>query len=100
VKDFVAHIKPQIQCSNTWYNLGVLLDVPEKKLNDIRLSEQDDLDLCSVKMFLEWLDDGTDVSWSTLLQANYFLNSKIEKLRGKGTVVMHTLHNYAVVLSV
>jgi len=69
LKDFVVHIKPQVQCLNVWYNLGVLLDVPVQKLEDIRLSEQDDLDLCCVKMFTEWLENGTDTTWSTLFRA-------------------------------
>jgi len=70
------HIKPQVQCLNLWYNLGVLLDVPVQKLEDIRLSEQDDLDLCCVKMFTEWLENGTDTTWSTLLRAVVSLYNK------------------------
>ena len=88
LKDFTIHVKPQVQCWNTWYSLGVLLDVPVQKLENIRLSEKDDLDLCCVKIFIEWLDNGTDTTWSTLLRANYFLNTKTKGLHGKGTVII------------
>jgi len=86
LKDFVIYIKPG--CLNAWYNLGVLLDVPVQKLEDIRLSEQDDPDLCCVKMFTKWLENGTDTTWSTLLKSNYFLNTKTKKLHGKGRVII------------
>ena len=76
LKDFVLHIKPQVQCLNTWYNLGELLDVPVQNLENIRLSEQDDVDLCCVKMFIEWLENGTDTTWSTLLRAVDSLHNK------------------------
>ena len=74
LKEFVIHIKPQVQCLNTWFNLGVLLDVPVQTLEDIRVSEKDDLDLCCVKMLKEWLDNGTNTTWSTLLRAVSFFN--------------------------
>ena len=70
------HIKPQVQCLNTWYNLGELLDVPVQNLEDIRLSEQDDVDLCCVKMFTQWLENGTDTTWNTLLRAVDSLHNK------------------------
>ena len=76
LKEFIMHIKPQVQCLNTWYSLGVLLGVPVQKLEDIRLSEQDDVDLCCVKMFTEWLDNGTVTTWSTLLRAVDSLHNK------------------------
>jgi len=100
LKGFVLHIKPQLQCLNTWYNLGVLLDVPVQKLEDIRSSEQDDIDLCCVKMFIQWLENGTDTTWNTLLRA---VDSVNIGSHGMGTCLcsgMITINFYALISAI
>lgn len=63
-------VKPDYR--NLWFQLGVLLNLPDKKLQDIKLMEQDDPDLCCTKMFMEW-ENSSDPTWSKLKTAVHYL---------------------------
>ena len=91
-KQFVLYIKPQLQCLNECVDFGVLLDLSVPKLEDIKLSEQNDLDLCCMKIFTEWLESSNMTTWSTLLEAVDSLNTKNLGLSSKGK---HIVQSYA-----
>ena len=58
---------------NMWFQLGVLLNIPDTKLQDIQRLEQNDLDLCCTRMFMEW-ENAPEPSWSKLKVAVNYLN--------------------------
>ena len=84
-KQFVLYIKPQLQCLNACIDLGILLDVPVQKMEDIKLSEHNDLDLCCIKIFTEWLESSKETTWHSLLGAVDTLNTRNLGLSSKGT---------------
>jgi len=68
VKEISLQITPD--CFNRWFDLGILLDVPVQKLRDIKFSDNNDQsDVCCMRMFTEWLDGGNDPTWGVLSKA-------------------------------
>lgn len=59
-------VKPEYL--NFWFELGVLLNVSYKKLQDIKEMEQNDSDLCCTRMFMEW-ENSSDPTWNKLKTA-------------------------------
>ena len=65
-KECVLLVKPKYM--NVWFELGALLNMPEKRLQDIKVMEQNDSDLCCTRMFMEW-ENSSNPTWSKLKSA-------------------------------
>ena len=69
-----------------WFDLGVLLDVPLKKLRETKFS--DSKDYC-MQMFMEWLNSNPDATWGYLLRVindisfDTFSSDLINEYQGK-----------------
>ena len=67
VKDLLHHLKDIVV---HWYELGVQLDVPISKLNEIRCNNPSDVYQCKLLMLQEWQKRPTlKPSWCTLVDA-------------------------------
>ena len=66
LKECVLLVKPKYM--NVWFELGALLNMPEKRLQDIKVMEQNDSDLCCTRMFMEW-ENSSNPTWSKLKSA-------------------------------
>ena len=65
-KECVLLVKPEYM--NVWFELGALLNMPDKRLQDIKLMDQNDSDLCCTRMFMEW-ENSSNPTWSKLKAA-------------------------------
>ena len=66
-----------------WYELGVQLDVPTSKLNEIKCNNPGDVYQCKLLMLLEWQRRPTlKPSWCTLVNAlrNMKENTIVERI--------------------
>ena len=67
IKDLMHHLEDIVEC---WYQLGVQLDVPISKLNEIRCNNSSDVYQCKLSMLQEWQRRPTlKPSWCTLVDA-------------------------------
>ena len=67
IKDLMHHLKDVVE---RWYELGVQLDVPISKLNEIRCNNSSDVYQCKLLMLQEWQRRPTlNPSWFTLVDA-------------------------------
>ena len=67
IKDLMHHLKDIVE---RWYELGVQLDVPISKLNEIRCNNSSDVYQCKLLMLQEWQRQPTlKPSWCTLVDA-------------------------------
>ena len=67
MKDLMHHLKDIVV---RWYELGVQLDVPISKLNEIRCNNSSDVRQCKLVMLQEWQRRPTlKPSWCTLVDA-------------------------------
>ena len=67
IKDLLHHLKDIVV---HWYELGVQLDVPLSKLNEIRCNNSSDVYQCKLLMLQEWQRQPTlKPSWCTLVDA-------------------------------
>ena len=67
VEDLLHHLKDIVVC---WYELGVQLDVPISKLNEIRCNNSSDVYQCKLLVLQEWQRQPTlKPSWCTLVDA-------------------------------
>ena len=67
IKDLMCHLENIVEC---WYQLGVQLDVPISKLNEIRCNNSSDVYQCKLLMMQEWQRQLTlKPSWCTLVDA-------------------------------
>ena len=68
LKDIVEH----------WYQLGVQLDVPISKLNEIRCNNTSDVYQCKLLMLQEWQRRPTlKPSWCTLVDALHKMEENV-----------------------
>ena len=75
-KECVLLVKPEYM--EVWFALGTLLNMPDRRLQDIKLSEQNDSDLCCTRMFMEW-ENSSNPTWSKLKAAvNYLYISSMK----------------------
>ena len=51
-----------------WYNLGILLTLNHRLLNDVEKNYKNE-ERCCIIMFGEWLMQNMDASWSKLVDA-------------------------------
>jgi len=80
IKDLLHHLDEIVVC---WYKLGVQLDVPISKLNEIRCNNSSDVYQCKLLMLQEWQRRPTlKPSWCTLVDAlcNMKENAIAEKI--------------------
>lgn len=63
---------------NVWFELGTLLNMPDKRLQDIKLLDQNDSDLCCTRMFIEW-ENSLNPTWSQLKAAVDYLHISVIK---------------------
>ena len=67
IKDLMHHLEDIVL---RWYQLGVQLDVPISKLNEIRCNNSSDVYQCKLSMLQEWQRQPTlKPSWCTLVDA-------------------------------
>ena len=67
IKDLMHHLDGIVV---RWYELGVRLDVPISKLNEIRCNNSSDVYQCKLLMLQEWQRRPTlKPSWHTLVDA-------------------------------
>ena len=67
IKDLMHHLEDIVE---RWYQLGVQLDVPISKLNEIRCNNSSDVYQCKLLMLQEWQRRPTlKPSWCTLVDA-------------------------------
>ena len=67
IKDLMHHLKDIVE---HWYELGMQLDVPISKLNEIRCNNPGDVHQCKLLMLQEWQRQPTlKPSWCTLVDA-------------------------------
>ena len=67
IKDLMDHLTDIVE---RWYELGVQLDVPISKLNEIRCNNSSDVYQCKLLMLQEWQRRPTlKPSWCTLVDA-------------------------------
>ena len=67
IKDLLHHLEGIVE---HWYQLGVQLDVPISKLNEIRCNNSSDVYQCKLLMLQEWQRQPTlKPSWCTLVDA-------------------------------
>ena len=67
IKDLMHHLEDIVE---RWYQLGVQLDVPISKLNEIRCNNSSDVYQCKLLMLQEWQRRPTlKPSWWTLVDA-------------------------------
>ena len=67
IKDLMHQLRDIVE---RWYELGVQLDVPISKLNEIRCNNSSDVYQCKLLMLQEWQRRPTlKPSWSTLVDA-------------------------------
>ena len=79
VKECVLLVKPEYM--NFWFELGALLNVSDERLQDIKLTEQNDSDLCCTRMFMEW-EKSSDPTWNKLKAAVNYLSISLIKSTG------------------
>ena len=67
IKDLMHYLKDIVIC---WYELGMQLDVPLNKLDEIRCNHSSDVYQCKLLMLQEWQRQLTlKPSWCTLVDA-------------------------------
>ena len=67
IKDLMHHLKDVVE---RWYELGVQLDVPISRLNEIRCNNSSNVYQCKLLMLQEWQRRPTlNPSWFTLVDA-------------------------------
>ena len=67
IKDLMHHLDGIVE---HWYQLGVQLDIPISKLNEIRCNNPGDVYQCKLLMLQEWQRRPTlKPSWCTLVDA-------------------------------
>ena len=67
IKDLMHRLEDIVE---RWYELGVQLDVPISKLNEIRCNNSSDVYQCKLLMLQEWQRRPTlKPSWCTLVDA-------------------------------
>ena len=67
IKDLMHHLEDIVE---RWYELGVQLDVPLNKLNEIRFNNSSDVYQCKLLMLQEWQRRPIlKPSWCTLVDA-------------------------------
>ena len=67
IKDLIRYLKDIVI---RWYELGVELDVPLNKLDEIRCNNSSDVYQCKLLMLQEWQRQPTlKPSWCTLVDA-------------------------------
>ena len=67
IKDLMHHLKDIVV---RWYELGMQLDVPISKLNEIRCNNSSDVYQCKLLMLQEWQRQPIlKPSWCTLVDA-------------------------------
>ena len=80
IKDLLHNLKDIVV---RWYELGVQLDVPISKLNEIRCNNSSDVYQCKLLMLQEWQGQPTlKPSWCTLVDALHNMEENVvaEKL--------------------
>jgi len=84
----VLLVKPEYL--DLWFELGILLNVSDKKLQDIKIMQQNDSDLCCTRMFMEW-ESNLDPTWNKLKTAVNYLNISSIKNTGWQPLFMFVL---------
>ena len=75
IKDLMHHLKDIVE---RWYQLGVQLDVPISKLNEIRCNNSSDVYQCKLLMLQEWQRRSTlKPSWCTLVDALHKMEENV-----------------------
>ena len=92
---FALSLDNLLQCLSDvvieWFQLGVYLKVPPRKLEEIRCNNHDDVIRCKTVMLLEWLKDPTlKPSWCSLVDA-------LNKL-GSNRIVHHITQKFSTLL--
>ena len=62
-KELSVYIKPHAQ---QWYDIGILLNISVKKLDNIEEHHKDDVQSCSVRMLMEWIVSDPSACWKKL----------------------------------
>ena len=62
-KELSIYIKPYAQ---QWYDIGILLNISVKKLDEIEEHHKDDVQSCSVRMLMEWIVSDPSACWKKL----------------------------------
>ena len=75
IKDLMHHLKDIVE---RWYQLGVQLDVPISKLNEVRCNNSSDVYQCKLLMLQEWQRRSTlKPSWCTLVDALHKMEENV-----------------------
>ena len=75
IKDLLHHLKDIVE---RWYELGVQVDVPISKLNEIRCNNLSDVYQCKLLMLQEWQRQLTQKpSWCTLVDALHKMEENV-----------------------
>ena len=75
IKDLLQHLKDIVE---RWYELGVQLDVPISKLNEIRCNNSSDIYQCKLLMLQEWQRrPPLKPSWCTLVDALHKMEENV-----------------------
>ena len=75
IKDLLHHLKDIVE---RWYELGVQLDVPFNKLNEIRCNNSSDVYQCKLLMLQDWQRRPTlKPSWCTLVDALHKMEENV-----------------------
>ena len=75
IKDLLYHLKDIVM---HWYQLGVQLNVPPNKLDEIRCNNPSDVYQCKLLMLREWQRRPTlKPSWCTLVDALYRMEENV-----------------------
>ena len=75
IKDLLYHLEDIVM---RWYQLGVQLNVPLNKLNEIRCNNPSDVYQCKLLMLQEWQRQPTlKPSWCTLVDALYSMEENV-----------------------
>lgn len=64
MKDLLKELQPVTD----WYNLGLYLDVPEHKLDDIQESNSGNTDDCRREMLIIWMESEV-ATWARVVHA-------------------------------
>lgn len=62
-RELSVYFKPYAQ---QWFDIGILLDLPLPKLEDIAKRHKDDVQSCGVRMLMEWVVSDPNACWKKL----------------------------------
>lgn len=84
-RELSIYIKPHAE---QWFEIGILLDIPVQKLEDIEEHHKNDVQSCGARMLTEWIISNPNACWKKLYEVveKVSKNTNINPSKESGTI--------------